>query len=269
MLHGLEGSADAGYIRSLSQSALAAGFSVSRVNLRTCGGTEGLCRTMYHSGLTSDTKFLLESLAKSNCGPVILVGFSLGGNVVLKLAGELGETNLLVGVCSVSAPIDLAASVQRLDRPVNRLYASRFLDRLRARIKRKSRISPGVYSTAGLDQVKSVWEFDDLFTAPLFGFGSALNYYQTQSAQGFLPDIRVPTLLITAKDDPLVPFESYNQSAVRDNPNVQLLATERGGHLGFLSRTKPRFWLDGQIVSWALSCVGAKCADSVGNVYFR
>ena len=205
---------------------------------------------MYHSGLTGDTLFILERIHERNLGPIFLVGFSLGGNVTLKLAGELGETSLLAGVCAVSTPIDLAACVRRLDLPSNRLYSRRFLSRLKARVKRKGRLSPDLYTTDGLDEVKTVWQFDDAFTAPLFGFGTAANYYATQSASRFLHLIRVPTLVITAQDDPLVPFAMYQNPVFETNPALTLLAPHHGGHLGFLSRNKPRFWVDEAALRW-------------------
>lgn len=250
LLHGLEGSADAGYIASFAQAALLLGFGVHRMNLRTCGGTEELCETMYHSGLTSDTRFVLEQLKNRAPGPRFLVGFSLGGNVALKLAGELGHTDLLAAVCAISTPIDLAACVRTMDKPSNRLYARRFLDRLRNRVKRKSKLAPRLYSPEGLEKVHTIWEFDDRFTAPLFGFGSAANYYATQSAIRYLDAIRIPALVIAAKDDPLVPFEIYSHPAFSYNPNITLAATAYGGHLGFISRRRPRFWLDTFVLNW-------------------
>lgn len=249
-LHGLEGSADAGYIRSFAQAALERGFTVHRKNLRTCGGTEELSRTMYHSGLTADTREIAARIKVRTNKPVFLVGFSLGGNVVLKLAGELGADPLLSGVCAVSTPIDLAACVRTLDRPANILYARRFLDRLRSRVRRKSKLSPDAYTETGLEDVKTIWEFDDRFTAPLFGFGTAANYYATQSAVRYLDAIQTPTLVIAAKDDPLVPFSVYRNSAFQNNPWLKLIAPDHGGHLGFLSRTRPRFWIDGVALDW-------------------
>jgi predicted alpha/beta-fold hydrolase len=250
-LHGLEGSAEAGYIKSFSQTALERGFGVHRLNLRTCGGTEDLCETMYHSGLTSDAHSILQTIKDAWRQPVLVIGFSLGGNVVLKLAGELGETQLLQGVCAVSPPIDLAVCVRAIDKPSNILYARRFLDRLRKRIERKSRLAPHLYSSDGLHTVKTIWQFDDRYTAPLFGFGTAANYYATQSASNFLDAIRVSTLVITAEDDPLVPFEIFRHPAFERNSSLRLVATKHGGHLGFLSRYKPMFWMDWFALNWA------------------
>ncbi len=249
-LHGLEGSADAGYIASFSQQALQRGYGVHRLNMRTCGGTEPLSETMYHSGLTADPRFVCERLAARNLGPLVLVGFSLGANVALKLAGELGATNLLSGVCAICAPIDLAACVRVIDKPHNIIYARRFLTRLRERVRRKNALSPHLYKTADLASVNSIWEFDDRYTAPLFGFGTAANYYATQSARNFLNAIRVPTFAVTAQDDPLVPFKIYEHEAFKQNPAITLLAPRRGGHLGFLSNKRPRFWLDEVCLNW-------------------
>ena len=249
-LHGLEGSSEAGYVQSFAQEALLQGFGVHRINLRTCGGTEELCQTMYHSGLTTDTVFILNKLRKRGIGPLFVVGFSLGGNVTLKMAGELGRTDLLAGVCAVSTPIDLTMSVKSLDRRSNVLYARRFLRRLCERVRRKSRLDPALYSPHGLESVKTIWDFDDRFTAPLFGFGTAANYYATQSAIGYLDAIRIPALVIAAQDDPLVPFEMYRHAAFTSNPALTLLSVKYGGHLGFISRKQPRFWVDGVALDW-------------------
>lgn len=256
VLHGLEGSADAGYIQSFAQAALEHGFGVHRKNMRSCGGTEDLSETMYHSGLTADTRFIARALHDRNIGPVFAAGFSLGGNVVLKLAGELGETALLAGVCAVSTPIDLAMSVAALDNRLNFLYRRRFLDRLRKRVVRKSMSSPDTYKTDRLAHIHSIYDFDNEFTAPLFGFGTAANYYATQSSARFLSQIRTPTLVIAAQDDPLVPFRMYrDHPAFSENPALTLVAPEHGGHIGFLSRgfrsrTQPRFWVDQVAIDW-------------------
>jgi uncharacterized protein len=260
LLHGLEGSASAGYIQSFAQEALIHGFGVHRANFRTCGGTEKTCETSYHSGLTSDTRSILQEIAARELGPIFLVGFSLGGNVALKLTGELGQTSLIAGTCAVSTPIELATCVRCIDKPSNRLYLRRFLERLRSRIRRKSAMSPHLYSTTDLDNVKTIWEFDDRFTAPLFGFGTAANYYATQSAVRYLDAIRIPTLVVCSKDDPLVPFEIYDHPAFRSNPALTLVATEHGGHLGFLSRRPPRFWLDRVVLEW----IGARSSLTSG-----
>jgi hypothetical protein len=251
LVHGLEGSSAAGYARSLAQAALEAGYAVHRYNMRSCGGTEHLSgTTLYHSGQTSDLLAVIRQLHGRS--PIFLAGFSLGGNVVLKLAGELGESarELIAGVAAVSTPIDLAACVRQLDRPVNFIYSNRFLSRLKQRVRLKERLTPGLFPIDNLDRVKTVYQFDDQFTALTFGFGSADNYYATQSSKQFLDRIRIPTLLVQAKDDPLIPFEVYNHPAFSDNTCLRLLAVEHGGHLGFVAKGKPRFWLDQVLVQW-------------------
>lgn len=252
LVHGLEGSGAAGYMRSLSAAALSAGYATHRFHMRTCGGTERLCRTLYHAGLTSDLLAVLRAL-ESEASPVrprFVVGFSLGGNVVLKLAGELGESagELIEGVCAISTPIDLAACTRRLADRENRIYELRFLRHMRARLCATERYQPQDF--AGL---RSVFDIDDRITAPSFGFGDAPNYYRSQSAVHFLSSIRVPALLIQAKDDTLVPFAMYESAAVRSNPCIRLTATDYGGHVGFIGRGAARFWLDSAIVEWIRS----------------
>jgi predicted alpha/beta-fold hydrolase len=247
MVHGLEGSGRAVYIRSLSVAALRAGFAVHRYNMRTCGGTERLCQTLYHAGLTSDLLAVVRELKNENRGPVFLVGFSLGGNVVVKLAGELGERGpeLLGGVCAVSTPLDLAACSRRMAKPDNRIYERRFVQRMRGRLS-----ATGRYSRGDLEVLNSVFAIDDRITAPSFGFGTAENYYRTQSAMRYLEGLRVPVLLIYSKDDTLVPAETFDSPAVRSNPWIESMPTEHGGHLGFLGRGPHRFWLDDAIMGW-------------------
>jgi uncharacterized protein len=250
MVHGLEGSGEAGYMRGLSQAALDAGFAAHRFHMRTCGGAEHLCKTLYHSGLTGDLEAVLREFAAEGRGPVFLAGFSLGGNVVLKLAGELGETAaaLFRGVCAVSTPIDLAASCGRIGRWDNRLYERRFVRRLRRRL-----CAMGRYSPRDFRGVRSIRDVDERITAPAFGFQNAAHYYRTQSAARYLDSIRVPALLIQAKDDPLIPFGSYRHPAFETNPFLTLWATEHGGHVGFLARGAPRFWAEAAIVDWICS----------------
>jgi predicted alpha/beta-fold hydrolase len=253
VVHGLEGSSAAGYACSLAQAALESGYAVHRFNMRSCGGMEALCgNTLYHSGQTCDVLAVARELRTTYSAPIYLCGFSLGGNVVLKLAGELGTgaSELISGVVAVSTPIDLAACVRRLRLKSNFLYANRFLKRLKQRIRVKARLTPGLFDLGRLGSVRTIFEFDDLYTAPFFGFRGADHYYETQSAQNFLDRIAVPALLVQAQDDPLIPFEIYRHPAFSRNPNLTLLAPEHGGHLGFISKHKPRLWLDGVLIKW-------------------
>jgi predicted alpha/beta-fold hydrolase len=252
LVHGLEGSSNAGYARSMVAAALEAGYATHRVNLRSCGGTEQLALSNYHSGQTSDVLHILRELRSATTAPLFLAGFSLGGNVTLKLAGELGESarGLLTGICAVSTPIDLASCAVALGKRENLIYDRRFLIALKRKIRRRVQQAPDLYTPEHLAKIRTIAEFDDFYTARLFGFGTAENYYRTQSSNQFLERIRVPALVVIAKDDPLVPFEVYDHPAFRSNPFLRLVAVEHGGHLGFLARGRARFWLDGLVLDW-------------------
>jgi predicted alpha/beta-fold hydrolase len=245
MVHGLEGSGEAGYVVSLSRAALRAGFAAHRFHMRTCGGTEHLCQTLYHAGLTSDLCFVLRAIAGEQ-GPAFLVGFSLGGNVVLKLAGELeNEARPLIrGVCAVSAPLDLAVCARRIAEPDNRLYERRFVRRMQQRL-----CATGRYRKRDFAGLRSVIDIDDAITAPSFGFGTAAHYYATQSARVYLPQVRVPALLVHAQDDTLVPFAGIAREAA-SHPGLELWAPPHGGHLGFIGRLPNRFWADTALMDW-------------------
>jgi predicted alpha/beta-fold hydrolase len=247
LVHGLEGSADAGYMRGMSRAALQAGYVAHRLNLRSCGGTEHLSHTTYHGGLTGDLLAVLRALAERGDAPLWLVGFSLGGNLVSKLAGELGgeARPLIAGVCAASAAIDLYACARRIGEPDNRLYEQRFLRLMRARARAVRHLQ-----RADFRGIRSLFELDDRVTAPAFGFRGAEHYYTTQSAVRFLDRIRVPALFIASRDDTFVPFRIYDHPAFRHNPYLRLLATEHGGHLGFLAKGRPRFWLDYAVMQW-------------------
>jgi predicted alpha/beta-fold hydrolase len=247
LTHGLEGSGESGYMRSLSQAGLEAGFAMHRFHMRTCGGTAHLCPTLYHAGLTSDLLAVLKQFEQQGRTPVYLAGFSLGGNVALKLAGELGESagSLIAATCAASTPIDLAASVRRMGQIDNRIYERRFLRRMCERL-----ISTGRYTQADFRGIRSLFEIDDKITAPSFGFQGAEHYYATQSSNQFLERIRVPTLVVQAKDDTFIPFDIFRHPAFESNPHLTLVTPETGGHLGFISRKRPRFWLDGEILGW-------------------
>jgi len=252
LVHGLEGSSNAGYARSMVHAALEAGYATHRINLRSCGGTEPLALSNYHSGQTSDVLHIVRERKRASALPVFLTGFSLGGNVTLKLAGELGDSarELLAGICAVSTPIDLAACANALGKRENFIYDRRFLVALKRKIRNRVKQAPEIYSAEHLSKIRTIYDFDDFYTARLFGFGTAANYYRTQSSNQFLERIRVPALVVIAKDDPLVPFEVYDHPAFRENPHLRLLAVDHGGHLGFLARRHPRFWLDGVVVDW-------------------
>jgi hypothetical protein len=234
-------------MRSLAQAGLEAGYAINRFHMRTCGGTAHLCPTLYHAGLTSDLLSVLKQFEQQGRTPVFLAGFSLGGNVTLKLTGELGDSagRLIAAACAVSTPIDLAACARRLRQLDNRIYERRFVRRMRDRL-----ISTGRYTKSDFRGLRSIFDIDDKITAPSFGFRDAEHYYATQSSNQFLDRIRVPTLVVQAVDDTFIPFEIFKHPAFASNPHLKLIAPNNGGHLGFISRQKPRFWLDREILDW-------------------
>jgi len=247
MVHGLEGSGRAGYIESLAAAALRSGYAAHRFHMRTCGGTERHSATLYHGGMTGDLAAVLRLFRQEGRAPAFVVGFSLGGNVALKLAGELGDSaaEIVRGVCGVSAPLDLDACARRIAASDNRLYERRFVRKMRLRL-----VATGRYRDADFAGLDSLIAIDDRITAPAFGMGTAGNYYRTQSAIGYVDRIRVPTLLIQAKDDTFVPWRIIEHASVRGNPHIRVVLTEHGGHLGFLAHGAHRFWLDAAILEW-------------------
>jgi hypothetical protein len=254
-VHGLTASSQAPYMRTLAQHALTAGFDVVRLNVRNCGGTEHLAPTLYHSGLTADLRAVVEQLAPA---PLFLAGFSMGGNMVLKLAGEWGEhpPPHVQAVCGISVPIRLGVCARRLGEPGNRIYELRFLRELRRTLRRKQQAMPGSFAAPRWDGIRSIYDFDDAITAPAFGFDDADHYYESQSSAGFLGRIRVPALLIQAQDDPFIPFEVFEDVPLNQNSNLRLEAPAHGGHVAFLSRRTPRFWAIAQAVRFFESLSG-------------
>ena len=247
VVHGLTASSQAPYMRNLARVALGAGFDVIRLNVRNCGGTEHLAPTLYHSGLTADLSSVVEQLAPA---PLFLVGFSMGGNMVLKQAGEWGRSHPrhVKAVCGVSAPIDLASCARHLGLRRNRIYEWRLLRDLLRTVARKQNLMPERFASLDLHGVGNIWDFDEAVTAPAFGFRDAADYYARASSASFLPAVRMPALVIQAKDDPFIPFEAFDLSAFSTNADLRLVATEFGGHVAFLARGEPRFWAIEQAV---------------------
>ena len=250
LLHGMEGSTESRYMMGTAEKALAAGFNAVRVNTRNCGGTEHLTSTLYHAGLTEDLQHIISELGeRDGLGELYVAGFSLGGNVVLKLAGEYGSDTpaQLKGVVAVSPSIDLNASANAIELRSNSIYNMRFIWSLKARMRRMARLFPERYDVSGLRGVGSIREFDDVYTAPHSGFGNVADYYERASSLQFIKRITVPTLIIHAQDDPFIPFAAFRHRDIEMNPNVALLTPEQGGHVGFISGDREgeeRFWAE-------------------------
>jgi hypothetical protein len=247
IVHGLEGSSTSPYVVRMALQALERGFHVIRMNVRNCGGTEHLCRTLYHSGLTTDLRAVVDQT--SRCW-LYIVGFSMGGNMALKLAGEWGASRPthVRALCAVSPPIDLGACALTIAKPRNRIYESRFLRQLRRTLTRKKAMMPVDYSLGAFSSIRSLIDFDNSYTAPAFGFRDAFDYYAHASSNRFLDNIQLPSLVIHSQDDPFIPFEIFDHAAFAENPHLLFLAPQFGGHVAFMSRGQPRFWAHAQVL---------------------
>ena len=248
LVHGLGGSADAPYVLGAARLAHRAGANVVRLNQRNCGGTEDLTPTLYHSGMSSDLAAVVRELAgRDGLTRILVAGFSMGGNLALKMAGDMGEgrPDALLAVCAVSPALDLGETVRNLERTQNRPYEWNFVRGLRRLVLRKKELYPRLYDTRGLGRLRTVRDFDEIYTAPHGGFDGAEDYYARASALPFVPLIRVPTLIVHAGDDPLVPREPLMRPGVADNPCVLTATPPHGGHVAFVSGDKEaRFWAE-------------------------
>jgi uncharacterized protein len=252
LLHGLEGSSSAHYMRGIADKAWTAGWNVVRLNQRNCGGTEHLSRGLYHSGLTHDPLFVIRTLLAEGIPEIAVAGYSLGGNLALKLAGELGTAMPeLSAVCAVSPTMDLGVCVKALERKANIPYQFNFVRNLKARMRRKAAAFPGDFPLEPLGRVWTVREFDEAYTAPHHGFDGASDYYHRASALRVVDRIAVPALILTAQDDPFVPVEPFTADAVAANPHVTVRVTPHGGHCAFLEGNAvdyDGYWAEREIV---------------------
>jgi predicted alpha/beta-fold hydrolase len=237
-LHGLEGSSEAHYMRGLAAKAWRRGWNAVLLNQRNCGGTERLTPGLYHSGLTADPRSVIRSLCRDDHLRVIgVVGYSLGGNLTMKLAAELqDEPDLpVVGVTAVSPTIDLERCVRAIEARKNIAYQFNFVRNLKARMRRKAEFWPGQYDVSQLGSIWTIRKFDEVYTAPSHGFQGASDYYHRASALRVVERVRIPALILAAEDDPFVPASQFREAAVRDNPNIAVCIERHGGHCGFAS----------------------------------
>lgn len=255
MVHGLEGSSDSGYMLGTAHKALAAGMNVVRMNQRNCGGTDHLAPTLYNSGLSHDVGRVAQALVESEqLTRFALSGFSMGGNLVLKLAGEWGRNHppQLKGVAVVCPAMDLAASADALHRTSNRLYEQHFLIKLCQRLRRKAELFPGQFDASRARGIGSLRDFDDRVTAYYCGFAGAADYYDRAAASRVVDRIAVPTFLLYAKDDPFVRILPESRAKVLANPNITFVETEHGGHCSFLAPADgyDGRWAERQVVAF-------------------
>ncbi len=256
MIHGLAGCHTSRYMQRIAARLNDRGVRTFRMDLRGCGAGTGLARLPYHAGRSEDAAAALRKIAGICPGsPTTLIGFSLGGNITLKLLGESpadlpANLDRAVAVCP---PVDLLGCVLALARGVNRLYDRHFIGLLVQQVAMQRRLIPDAPALNSQKLPRGVYEFDDTFTAPVCGFGTADNYYRLCSSGQFVPAIKIPTLIVGAVDDPLVPGEVF--SRLRLPRAVTMLLTGSGGHLGFIGRRNgdpDRRWMDWRVVEWTV-----------------
>lgn len=267
LVHGLEGCTDSHYMKGLAAKAWRAGLNVIRLNQRTCGGTEHLAQSLYNGGLSGDVQAVVTELTqKDGLKSVSLIGYSMGANLVLKMAGEVADSlPSLIGVFGISPNIDPTQCIAALERPSNKLYHDYFLRRLKARVVKKAALFPTDWDLSHLRSITSIREFDDIYTAPDGGYRNATEYYDASGARHVLASIRVPTTIVTAQDDPFIPHTMFDLPAIRTNPFIQLVMTRHGGHCGFFQRrqkNEDHFWVENRLIEFILAPSKATCSTA-------
>lgn len=255
VLHGLEGATTRRYVRTTFRHLLDAGLAPIGLNFRGCSGEPNRTARAYHSGETEDIGHVLELLAERFGRPAGVVGYSLGGNVTLKLLGERGEgvRDRVAAAAAVSVPFDLAAGSDRISSgPMGRVYTTYFMRSLLRKVALKEELLRDACDLDAVRRARTLRQFDEAATAPLHGFADAEDYYARSSSAGFIDGIRVPTLILHSKDDPFLPPERIPTRAMAGNPWVTAVVTDRGGHVGFIegSVLRPRFWAEEQVAAW-------------------
>ena len=235
LCHGLEGDSSRPYMRGMARALSTAGWDVVCYNFRGCSGEPNRSSRTYHSGATDDLREVLAHVMPEY-GLTVLVGFSLGGNLVLKYLGEEGAAAAVAGAMAISVPVDLDDACARICRPSNRLYHDRFMRKLKKKIRTKAAAYPGTVDPAPLAGVRHLRAFDDAYTAPLHGFRDAADYYARCSSLPGLGDIRVPALLLTAANDPLLGDRCYPREIARKSSHLHLEVADHGGHTGWYLR---------------------------------
>ena len=256
LLHGLEGSSSSQYVIGNANKLWLAGMNVIRMNMRNCGSTEALSPTLYHSGLSGDVHAVMQFfLIRERLESISLVGYSMGGNLVLKLVGELGPKAPVALRCAigVSPAIDLAPSADALHRPANRIYEHRFLSALLKRFRRKTVLFPQGFDPQLADGIHSLREFDDRITALYSGFSGADDYYYRAAAARVVDRIAIPTLILHSLDDPFVHLTPETRAKIHHNPQIRLIEPSHGGHCAFLAtpdraRNDDGYWAESTLL---------------------
>jgi hypothetical protein len=261
LVHGLEGSSNSRYIQGVAARGWTAGCNVVRMNMRNCGGTEELTPTLYHSGLSGDVAAVMRHFsAQHNLRRIALVGYSMGGNLVLKAAGEWESGAPLCAVAAICPAIDLAAGSDALHEPANRLYEWKFLRGLIARFHRKARLYPQIYTTADVGPLRSLRAFDDQVLARYAHFESAADYYHRAASARVIDRIAVPTLILHAQDDPFIRLLPETRAKILANSAIDFVETRHGGHCAFLCQEPGDeiHWAEAALIRYLLAVTNSR-----------
>ena len=255
LVHGLEGSSESRYMQGIAAKAFDSGFNVIRLNQRTCGGTEHLSPTLYNSGLSSDYQTIVKELIHHDgLDRIWLVGYSMGGNLVLKATGELGRSEPgLAGVAAVCPNINPTVCAHALEEPRNWIYHRHFVTKLKERLRRKASLFPGKWDLSMLGTITTISEFDDRYTARDGGYRDGADYYDRAGSRHVLDRIAVPTLIITAQDDPFIPYTMFTEAKIQKHPYITVVAPRYGGHCGFYQgrrRDEDPYWAENRILDF-------------------
>lgn len=234
--HGLEGSFDSSYVRGMTRAFLSSGWDVLTWNMRGCGDVPNRLATWYHSGKSDDLKMLVNLTCSLSYDTASLVGFSVGGNITLKYLGEEGSAlpSKIRSAVVISVPMDLEGSAHELAKPANAIYMQYLLRPLRRRMREKARRFPQHFDISGISRITTFHEFDRRFTAPFHGFSSVQEYWSTSSSLHYLKNIRIPTLAITALDDPFLSHSCIPHEIAKTHEHLYLETPSHGGHVGFM-----------------------------------
>jgi uncharacterized protein len=271
VLHGLEGSSRSNYVATVARELERVGFRALRLNFRACSGEMNRLPRFYHAGETEDLHHVVRHLRQRSPGvPLAVIGFSLGGNVLLKYLGERGEQarDDLLAAVAVSVPFDLAAGTRRLEEGgMSRIYTRYFIQKLRSKVNAKRHLLAERCDVERAGGVATIREYDELITAPMHGFRDAWHYYETCSSSGWLDGIRLPTAILHSVDDPFLPSEAVPTGAVRRNPWIVDGIVPRGGHVGFVEGTpwNPGFWAESEAARFLHRIAAAPPADPAGE----
>jgi predicted alpha/beta-fold hydrolase len=254
LLHGLEGNASRAYVLGMVRALNRNGWDALAMNFRGCSGECNRKLRFYHSGDTQELRTVLSHVAeKEHYSELALIGFSIGGNIVLKYLGECGSdvSSLVRKAVTFSVPCDLTSSSYKLAELANRIYLKRFLRLLHQKIQMKMEIMPEIIDDTGFRRIKNFQDFDDRYTAPIHGFKDALDYWEKASCKPFLPQIAIPTLLVNSADDPFLPEPCYPVSEARANPSLFLEIPSSGGHVGFVQfNPRGEYWSESRALSF-------------------